>query len=98
MVSGATTVEHRAKSVESFVSNLPKTVEHTTGLPFWLVIVLTIIAGLALALVFDSSQGRGRRYRRGYRVAYLEQLGKERAKIRSEQERKGEKKSGIRER
>jgi hypothetical protein len=82
----------------SFLTEIPQQLEKVTGVSF--VVLLIVVIGLLflIALLFDSSQGRGRRYRRGYRVAYTEQLGKERAKLRAQQEREGKKKSGIRER
>jgi len=88
----------KVSEIESFIPHIIHIIQVETGLSIILVIILSIVGILTIALVFDSSQGRGRRYRRGYRVAYTEQLGKERAKIRAEQERKGEKKSGVRER
>lgn len=60
--------------------------EHETGLSALWIIVFSIIACLAVGLVFDSTQGRGRRYRRGYRVGYTEELGKQRAKARVKRE------------
>jgi hypothetical protein len=66
--------------------HLPALIEAETGMSLVVVIILTIIiAGLGLALLFDSTQGRG-------------ELGKRRARMRIKQEENGEKKTGWRER
>jgi hypothetical protein len=85
-------------AVGRIVTQITSDTERVTHLPFWLVVIGSIVALLGLALLFDSSQGRGRRYRRGYRVAYTEELGKQRAKRRAKMEEEGKKKSGWRER
>lgn len=72
---------------------------HTiTGLSWVVVVGLVVLLVFLVALLFDSSEGRGRRYRRGYSVAYREELGKQRARMRAQQELAGVKKPGWRER
>jgi fructose-specific phosphotransferase system IIC component len=78
--------------------SIPHELEQVTGVSFIVLIIVAIGLFLLLALLFDSSQGRGRRYRRGYRVGYTETLGKERAKMRADLEREGKKRPGFRER
>lgn len=97
-MTGVTTGQGGLHGVEHFAMHLPALIEAETGMSLVVVIILTIIAGLGLALLFDSTQGRGRRYRRGYRVGYSEELGKRRARMRIKQEENGEKKTGWRER
>jgi hypothetical protein len=79
-------------------TEIPQKLESVTGVSFIVLVMVAIGLFLLLALIFDSSQGRGRRYRRGYLVAYRETLGKERAKMRVQQEKEGLKKPGWRER
>ena len=82
----------------SELGNIASEVTRVTGVAWPVLIGGGIALFLAVSLLFDSTQGRGRRYRRGYLVAYREQLGKERAKIRADEERAGERKMGWRER
>ena len=86
------------RSMFSELGNILNEVANVTGVAWPVLIGGGVALFLAIALLFDSSQGRGRRYRRGYLVAYRETLGKERAKMRADEERAGIKKAGWRER
>jgi hypothetical protein len=84
--------------VEATILSFVHSVERSTHLPWYLLVVVVLGGIFVLDLILDSTQGRGRRYRRGYRVGYTETLGRERAKMRVKMEEKGEKKPGWRER
>lgn len=69
-----------------------------TGLSPIIFAVICVAIFLFLMFFGGSGKGRGRRYRRGYMIAYREELGKQRAKMRINEELAGEKKPGWRER
>ena len=76
--------------IERTASEIVPTVESWTGLGLgWLIAGIVV---LALFLVFfgGSGKGRGRRFRRGFRVGYMEELGKQRARERVKDHPEGE--------
>ena len=87
-----------SSEVTSILGEVVPFVEREMGMSIVLVLVAVAVSGIVLALILDSTQGRGRRFRRGYRVGYTETLGRERAKMRVKLEEEGKKKPGWRER
>jgi hypothetical protein len=86
--TGGFTVKGRESvgELENILHGIVFIAERETGVSILWIIVIGIILTIIIALVFDSTQGRGRRYRRGYRVGYTEELGKQRARARVKRE------------